>query len=143
MRYSQKKGISPIVATALLLVVVVAGAVAFQVWYGAFQSDITSSLEEDTDSGIAIAIQRLESSGSTPVVYVKSTGDSDVNTTTVSVRDNTGTTVCSNSSVLTITSNNVTTLTTGGGSCGLTEGSSYDVVVVTTTGTTSTKLVAR
>jgi len=50
--YNFKKGISPVVAMALLLVVVVVSAIGFQHWYQTFQSNVFSDVELKTNDAV-------------------------------------------------------------------------------------------
>lgn len=47
--FSSKKAISPVVATALLLVVSVVSVVSFQSWYNSYQSDLFSDLNSNSN----------------------------------------------------------------------------------------------
>ena len=50
---TQKKAISPVVATALLLVVAVVAVVGFQTWFNTYQSENFAKLNEQTAAGSA------------------------------------------------------------------------------------------
>lgn len=52
-----KKGISPVVATALLLVVAVVAVVGFQNWFGDFESQVLSSTEHKSSMSNSLKIQ--------------------------------------------------------------------------------------
>ena len=56
-----KKAISPVVATALLLVVAVVAVVGFQTWFNTYQSGQLSEIEERATTGAVITLERLES----------------------------------------------------------------------------------
>ncbi len=51
--FKNKKGLGPVVATALLLVVVVVGVTGFQTWFTTFQSSINSDVEIQSSNGIS------------------------------------------------------------------------------------------
>lgn len=55
----QKKAISPVVATALLLVVAVVAAVGFQGWFQTFQSNIFTNTESQSQTSSQIEIETL------------------------------------------------------------------------------------
>ena len=123
-----KKAISPVVATALLLVVAVVAVVGFQNWFGTYQSGITGQAEEQ--SGSDVQVGRLEANG---IIYIKNTGSSEVNITNISIQSSTGTHLCSNASI----DANIAADSLSGandlndGSCGLSAGTSYDVIIFT------------
>ncbi len=48
-----KKTISPVIATALLIVVAVASVVSFQTWFGSFSSDIFSDTETQSSNSVS------------------------------------------------------------------------------------------
>jgi len=49
-----KRAISPVVATALLLVVAVVAVVSFQTWFGSFSSSTFSKVEIESNEGIML-----------------------------------------------------------------------------------------
>ena len=55
-----KKAISPVVATALLLVVAVVAVVGFQAWFTTYQSDVTAQVEQEAQTGVQLTVERLE-----------------------------------------------------------------------------------
>lgn len=75
---SYKKAISPVVATALLLVVAVVAVVGFQSWFATYQSGINTQVEQESSTGSAVTIERL-GSGSNADVYVKVNSDDAIN----------------------------------------------------------------
>lgn len=138
-----KKAISPVVATALLLVVAVVAVVGFQTWFNTYQSGLNSKVEQQSAAGSSITIERLEGSANA-TIYLKNTAT--VNTLVDSWKvTSSGTTICSgvttdfNATASTVTSS------TGAAVCdtALTIGNSYDVVVVTSNGVYSGTLLAR
>ncbi len=117
-----KKAISPVVATALLLVVAVVAVVGFQTWFNTYQSDLNAKVEQQSATGTAVTIERLETSQ----VYLKNAGSTDISVSSVTVDGN----AC-----------NITTVTPGVSNysisdCNstLTIGDKVDVVVVTEDG---------
>jgi flagellin-like protein len=60
MVLKQKQGISPVVATALLLVVAVVAVVGFQTWFQSFQSDTLAKSSQAGAAGSAFNFQLLE-----------------------------------------------------------------------------------
>ena len=55
-----KKAISPVVATALLLVVAVVAVVGFQTWFASYQSGVETQVEGEADGGGSVQVHRLE-----------------------------------------------------------------------------------
>lgn len=58
-----KKAISPVVATALLLVVAVVAVVGFQSWFTTYQSGVNAKVEAESNAGSALTVERLEKVG--------------------------------------------------------------------------------
>lgn len=81
------KAISPVVAMALLLVVTVSAAVGFQSWFNSYSSSIQSDIEENT--GDNLRIQGLFGDK----LYLFS--EKKITLTSLSVRDTSGTQICS------------------------------------------------
>lgn len=132
---SYKKAISPVVATALLLVVAVVAVVGFQSWFATYQSGINVQVEQESAQGSAISIERL-GSGTNPDVYVKYNGEGTVNVT-VSVPS-----VSDCVSAETEISKGVQNLSLSG-SCDLTQDNSYNVVAVSDSGVYEETEIAR
>ena len=55
-----KKAISPVVATALLLVVAVVAVVGFQTWFASYQSSVEAQVEDQAETGVAVSSERVE-----------------------------------------------------------------------------------
>ena len=66
------RAISPVVATALLLVVAVVAVVGFQTWFNTYQSGLNSKVEQQSAAGSSITIERLEGSANA-TIYLKNT----------------------------------------------------------------------
>ena len=132
-----KKAISPVVATALLLVVAVVAVVGFQTWFNTYQSGLNTQIEQQSQSGSAITVERLEADGT---LYLRNSGSSDVTVESVDVSAASGYSgSCSISSNFTVSANSVTNQ-----SCGsLTQDSVYNVVVQTPDGVYSEEEIAR
>ena len=128
-----KKAISPVVATALLLVVAVVAVVGFQTWFQTYQSGINTKVEQQSNAGSAVSIERLENG----TVYLKN-GGVDVLTADITVG---GSSNCGNTSQ-TLNGSKVTSVAIGNG-CDLKVGTAYDVVVVTGNGVFSETELAR
>lgn len=135
----QKKAISPVVATALLLVVAVVAVVGFQSWFTTYQSGINTKVEQQSNAGSALTVERLEGT-SDVTVYVKNTAAENVLIKDIKVLKD-GSAQCNSSTDTNATASSVTELTGLLTGCGLTVDSAYDVVLVTNNGVyTSTQL---
>ncbi len=87
-----KKAISPVVATALLLVVAVVAVVGFQSWFTTFQSKQLTDVELQTSSGgAAIQIERVQED----LVYILNRGNTAVSVADFTVTSADGDYVCS------------------------------------------------
>ena len=135
-----KKAISPVVATALLLVVAVVAVVGFQTWFNTYQSGLNSKVEQESAAGSSITIERLEGT-TTGVIYVKNTATADVLVTSWKVTLD-GATVCENTTDFNATASSVVN-SSPAPSCTMTTGNSYGVVVITSNGVYSATQLAR
>mgnify|MGYP006287746067 CR=1 FL=1 len=134
----QNKAISPVVATALLLVVAVVAVVGFQTWFNTYQSGLTTQVE-DQGTGTTVTVERLESGGN---VYMKNGQNTDTQIDEIRVlQDGSEVTGCTTSTSFNATGNDVTNQTLSG--CTLTDGETYDVVLVTAEGVISETEIAR
>jgi len=129
-----KKAISPVVATALLLVVAVVAVVGFQSWFATYQSGINVKVEQESVAGSSIYIERLEATNG--VVYVRNNAQSEV-TVQVKVPANN----CTGS--MTVASKSINSTDTTGCSSALEAGKTYDVVAVTDSGVFQATHIAR
>ena len=128
----KKKGISPVVATALLLVVAVVAVVGFQVWFLNFQSETQASVSSQTPLQGMIDPQQLSSER----VLIRSTALNNMNVT-VEVE---GMAPPCNATVE-LSGSNVTEVDMP--SCNLVSGEAYVVVVIAETGVIERTLIAR
>ena len=72
-----KKAISPVVATALLLVVAVVAVVGFQTWFASYQSSVEAQVEDQAETGVALQSERVESDEDNTTVYLSFASDVD------------------------------------------------------------------
>lgn len=84
-----RKAISPVVATALLLVVVVVSITAFQNWYGTFETSLLTQVETETGVDKAIRVESLIGNN----LFIHS--DSDQILKTLKIFDTSGSEKCS------------------------------------------------
>ncbi len=149
MVYKNKKAISPVVATALLLVVAVVAVVGFQTWFNTYQSTLNVKVEEQSQGGSAITIERLESSGiggDNATVYLRNRDTANDITVTEWKITKDGTAICSNTTSGTAFKNVVTKFNITGGGCtnaAFTVDGSVDVAVITSTGVYSANMIIR
>lgn len=134
-----KKAISPVVATALLLVVAVVAVVSFQTWFNTYQSGLTVQVESQSDASSALTIERLEGT-TNAVVYIRNSASAAVQIDQVRILQD-GTSVCSNGAAINATAETVSNQTVS--SCSLTSGQTYNVVLVTEDGVFSETEIAR
>ena len=86
-----KKAISPVVATALLLVVAVVAVVGFQSWFTTFQSKQLTDVELQTSSGgSSINVERVQNGS----IYILNRGKINVQSSDISVTSIDGTYSC-------------------------------------------------
>jgi len=141
-----KKGISPVVATALLLVVAVVAVVGFQTWFNTYQSGLNVKVEQQSKAGSSLTIERLEVANSGQI-YVKNNAVDNVSISSWKVTlASTGADVANcgeTSGVLDAAAGTVTTYNSSSGSCSLTAGKSYNVIVVSDAGVFSANLLAK
>ncbi len=149
MVYKNKKAISPVVATALLLVVAVVAVVGFQTWFNTYQSTLNVKVEEQSQGGSAITIERLESSGiggDNATVYLRNRDTANDITVTEWKITKDGTTFCTDSTGGTALANVVTAFNITDASCDdalFTTDASVDVAVITSTGVYSARQIVR
>ncbi len=132
-----KKAISPVVATALLLVVAVVAVVGFQTWFNTYQAGLSTKVEQQSNTGSVVTIERLENVSNIIKVYLKNSGTTDL----TKVKVTAGGSTCENAST-TLTLSTVTTVTLGG-TCSIVPGTAYEVVAITDGGVYSGKVLAR
>ena len=136
---SYKKAISPVVATALLLVVAVVAVVGFQSWFTTYQSGINVKVEQESDAGSSVTIERLELGPAADEVkiYVKNNANAVVNVTLDVPALN-----CTESWVE-VSEKSVGSLVLDGCVTTGTDGTAYDVVAVSANGVFSASMIAR
>ncbi|MEM3457697.1 archaellin/type IV pilin N-terminal domain-containing protein [Thermofilum sp.] len=130
-----RTGVSPVIATLLLIVIAVAAAVLAYIWIIGYQGTLTqqastAQLQE------RIKIEAVQYTGGTLTVYVRNIGDVNVVIDALYVIDKTGTIIGSSSGVgLTLTPGQVDSGTV---SATLNSGETYTVKAVTEKGTEAT-----
>lgn len=133
-----KKAISPVVATALLLVVAVVAVVGFQTWFNTYQSGLNTKVEQQSATGSPVTVERLEND----TVYLKNIGNEDLLTSQIKVTDSAGN-PCAGTASVTINKSVTAGYTFDNSGCTLTKGTSADVVVVTKSGVYSANVLVR
>lgn len=80
-----RKAISPVVVTALLLVVAVVAVVGFQGWYTTFQSSKLVDVQDQADSATSVTVEAASAAGN---VYVRNAGSSNLSVSSVLIDGN-------------------------------------------------------
>jgi len=133
-----KKGISPVVATALLLVVAVVAVVGFQTWFNTYQSGLNVKVEQQSQSGSSITVELLKSDGT---LYLKNSAVDNVSLVSIDVSGTAGT--CADTNYAKSDSAGSTVSNYSATSCSLNVGSVGTVTVVADTGVFSADLIVR
>jgi flagellin-like protein len=135
---AKRRGVSPVIATLLLIVIAVAAAVLTYVWVTGYIGRTTSTAETGQLQE-RIKINAVSVSGSDVTASVANIGDLDVSITAAYVLTSNGTTVCGGAltSVASL-SKGTTTDVTVSNTCTLTSGKVYIAKVVTSKGTEAT-----
>ncbi|MDT7869498.1 MAG: flagellar biosynthesis protein FlaG [Thermoproteus sp.] len=145
------KGIEPIVAAVLLIVLAVVGAVLLYLWFAGYVTKATSQAEQiSATERLSIEAANLSSSTDVSYLYVRNLGGSNVTLATAYLlKPGTVSPLCATSAItvyrgLSTTSGTVSTLYPGqdqlvqisfGTSCTITSGYSYVIKIVTQQGT--------
>jgi flagellin-like protein len=138
-----KKGVSPIIATVILVLIAVAAGVMLWLWVSGFAST-TPAQQQALNERIRIdAVQISTTSGTTTVtIYVRNIGNSDVKIGAAYILDTTGIIKATNTSTInlpTIQPNEVKTVLVKDIQSGtLSTGYAYVAKVVTTNGVEAT-----
>ncbi len=127
-----KKGVSPVIATLLLIIIAVAAAILTYLWITGYLGTVqqqggTEGLQE------RIRIEAVSYSGGTLTIYVRNIGDVSTTVDAAYIIDHTGTVVKSNTGLSTSLNAGASGTVTIG-SVTLSDGETYVVKVVTTTG---------
>ena len=133
-----KKAISPVVATALLLVVAVVAVVGFQTWFNTYQSGLNTQVEQQSSSGSAVTVERLENG----TVYLRNSGAAQLTGVDVEVSATSGYSgSCDQATGVNLNGSQVSSISLA--NCNLAQDSVYNVVVVTNDGVFSEEEFAR
>jgi flagellin-like protein len=132
----KRAGVSPVIATLLLIVIAVAAAVLAYIWIIGYQGTLTqqastAQLQE------RIKIEAVQYSGGSLTVYVRNIGDVKVNVTALYVYDPSGTILQAktNANIINLTPGSIGSDSI---SVTLTSGTTYTVKAVTSRGTEAT-----
>jgi len=144
MMTEKRRGVSPVIATLLLIVVAVAAAVLTYIWVTGYMGKVTGTVEQTSTAQLQerIKINAVSvSDGTTPSVQlsVANIGEVDVQISGVYVLTANGTLVCGQSSTTTILKGQIKDVPDDAFSCtGLTSGKTYIAKAVTSKGTEAT-----
>jgi flagellin-like protein len=138
---SKRRGVSPVIATLLLIVIAVAAAVLTYVWVTGYIGRTTSTAETgQLQERIKInAVSVTGTTAKTVTASVANIGDLDVSITAAYVLTSNGTTVCGGAltPAVPLSKGTITDVTVSN-SCTLTSGKVYIAKVVTSKGTEAT-----
>ena len=138
MMTAKRRGVSPVIATLLLIVIAVAAAVLTYVWVTGYIGRTTSTAETGQLQE-RIKINAVSVSDSDVAASVANIGDLDVSITAAYVLTSNGTTVCGGALTSAVPlSKGTTTDVTVSSSCSITSGKVYIAKVVTSKGTEAT-----
>lgn len=93
-----KKGVSPVIATILLVLIAVAASVIIYTWITGYLGTATPSATQEVAE--KIKVDAVEISGTTATIYVKNIGDVKVDITSAYILDlRNGTVIAANTSI--------------------------------------------
>lgn len=138
---AKRKGVSPVIATLLLIVIAVAAAVLTYIWVTGYMGKVTGAVEQTStqqlQEKIKINAVSVNSTTKTVKLSVSNIGDTDVTISGAYVLTQGGTSVCSSSfSSVSILKGGIQDVTIS--SCSLTSGTTYTAKAVTSKGTEAT-----
>jgi archaellum component FlaF (FlaF/FlaG flagellin family) len=136
---AKRRGVSPVIAT-LLIVIAVAAAVLTYIWVTGYMGKVTGAVEQTStqqlQEKIKINAVSVNSTTKTVKLSVSNIGDTDVTISGAYVLTQGGTSVCSSSSSVSILKGGIQDVTIS--SCSLTSGTTYIAKAVTSKGTEAT-----
>jgi len=132
----RRRGISPVIAVLLLIVIAVAAAILTYVWLtGYLTSQFGSVQTTQLGEQLKIEAAKLETNGNYDI-YVRNIGDTDVVIDTVYLLASDNSLITSDDVSITITAGSVAEVTgTFSDTTGITAGKTYFIKLVTSTGT--------
>jgi len=138
----KRRGVSPVIATLLLIVIAVAAAVLTYIWVTGYMGKVTGTVEQTSAAQLQerIKINAVSVSGGSVTLSVANIGDVEVEISAVYVLTADGTSICNHtlSSPESITRGQTIDIPSGGFSCTLTSGTTYIAKAVTSKGTEAT-----
>ena len=134
----RRKGVSPVIATLLLIVIAVVAAVLTYLWVTGYMGKVTGTVEQTATQQLQerIKINAVQVSDTTVTLSVANIGDVDVTISAAYVLFQNGTMVCGVSTTKSIPKGAVDTVGVTG--CSLTSGITYVAKAVTNKGTEAT-----
>ncbi|RLF03452.1 MAG: hypothetical protein DRK00_08790 [Thermoprotei archaeon] len=136
MRELRRKGISPVIAVLLLIVIAVAAAILTYVWLTGYMGTLQSQAgTQQVQERIKIEGVKIDTDNDqVDAVYVRNIGDVSVKIADIYIMDSSGNVIEKISKTTTLNPENTSTITVDM-STKLSEGSTYIVKVVTARGT--------
>jgi flagellin-like protein len=140
---SKRRGVSPVIATLLLIVIAVAAAVLTYIWVTGYMGKVTGTVEQTSTQQLQekIKINAVSVSGTTVTLSVSNIGDTDVVISALYILTANGTTVCSYTytTATPLPKGQTQDLPSSGFSCtGIRSGKTYIAKAVTSKGTEAT-----
>jgi flagellin-like protein len=138
---SKRRGVSPVIATLLLIVIAVAAAVLTYIWVTGYMGKVTGTVEQTSTQHLQekIKINAISVSNTDVTLSVANIGDTDVTISGAYVLTQGGTSVCSlslSTSPISIPKGGTQDVTIS--DCSLTPGTTYIAKAVTSKGTEAT-----
>jgi len=135
---SKRRGVSPVIATLLLIVIAVAAAVLTYIWVTGYMGKVAGTVEQTSTQQLQekIKINAISVSNTSVTLSVANIGDTDVTISAAYVLTQGGTSVCNSTSSVQIGKGTTQSVTITG--CSLTSGTSYIAKAVTSKGTEAT-----
>jgi len=141
MMTEKRRGVSPVIATLLLIVIAVAAAVLTYIWVTGYMGKVTGTVEQTSAAQLQerIKINAVSVSDNTVTLSVANIGEVDVQISGVYVLTANGTSVCGQSLTEPISKGLTADIPENGISCdGLEPGKTYIAKAVTSKGTEAT-----
>ena len=135
---AKRRGVSPVIATLLLIVIAVAAAVLTYIWVTGYMGKVTGAVEQTSTQQLQekIKINAVSISDTTVKLSISNIGDMDVTISGAYVLTQGGTSVCSSSPSTPISKGGTQDVTING--CSLASGTTYIAKAVTSKGTEAT-----
>lgn len=137
-KIKMKRGVSPIVATLLLILIAVAAAAVLYVWVSSLGAQTQQSSVSNVASAIAIEATSIGTSDGNVTIYLRNIGSTQISGNfSIYIYNSTGAIVNSNFTVLTLNPGDLTKISYLAGNGVFTPSNVYNIKVVAPTGATA------